>query len=132
MKCRIGGVITIKTRESSWWGTSLEFQADIGENLSNFNSGYLHFDIRGDSDIGFNIGFQTGRYLDGDQINSFVSFGPGSNKLVSEKWTSYKVPMTELNNGTDLVDVTGILSLLGQHRAENKQLFLKNIYYTQK
>jgi exo-beta-1,3-glucanase (GH17 family) len=126
------GIINIKTRESDWWGTSLEFQADIGENLSNFNSGYLHFDIRGDSDIGFNIGFQTGRYLDGDQINSFVSFGPGSNKPVSKEWTSYKVPITELNNGTDLVDVTGILSLLGQHRAENKQLFLKNIYYTQK
>ena len=37
----------------------------------------------------------------------------------------------ELVDGADLSDVTGILSLLGQHKAVNKQIFLKNIYYTQ-
>ena len=125
------GVVEIETRESDWWGTSLEFQADVGENLSNFNSGYLHFDIRGDSNIGFNIGFQTGRWLDGNQVNNFMVFGSASNNPVSNEWATYKLSIAELVDGADLSDVTGILSLLGQHKAVNKQIFLKNIYYTQ-
>ena len=125
------GVVEIETRESDWWGTSLEFQADIGENLSNFKSGYLHFDIRGDSDVAFNIGFQTGRWLDGNQVNNFMVFGSASNNPVSNEWATYKLSVAELVDGADLSDVTGILSLLGQHKAVNKQIFLKNIYYTQ-
>ena len=124
------GVVSIATRASDWWGTSLEFQAEVGENLENFKSGYLHFELRGDSDIGFNLGFQTGRYLDGDQVNSFAAFGPGTDRQVTDEWTSYKLSIDELNAGTDLKDVTGILSLLSQNRAENKQVQLKNIYFS--
>jgi hypothetical protein len=124
------GVVSIATRASDWWGTSLEFQAEVGENLENFKSGYLHFELRGDSDIGFNLGFQTGRYLDGDQVNSFAAFGPGAARQVTDEWTSYKLSIDELNAGTDLKDVTGILSLLSQNRAENKQVQLKNIYFS--
>ena len=80
------GIIEIVTRTSDWWGTSLEFQADVGENLSQFKSGYLHFDIRGDNTISFNIGFQTGRFLNGDQINSLLAFGRGTNYPVSDEW----------------------------------------------
>jgi len=49
---------------------------------------------------------------------------------VTDEWTSYKLSIDELNAGTDLKDVTGILSLLSQNRAENKQISLKNIYYS--
>jgi len=35
-----------------------------------------------------------------------------------------------LNAGTDLKDVTGMLSLLSPNRAENKQIYLRNIYYS--
>ncbi|MGB1245720.1 MAG: glycosyl hydrolase family 17 protein, partial [Porticoccaceae bacterium] len=125
------GVVAVTTRASDWWGTSLEFQAEVGENLHNFKSGYLHFEVKGDADVGFNIGFQTGRYLDGDQINSFAAFGPGTANLVTDKWASYKLSIEELNAGTDLKDVTGILSLLSPNRAENKQIYLRNIYYSQ-
>jgi hypothetical protein len=124
------GVVSITTRTSDWWGTSLEFQAEVGENLENFKSGYLHFEIRGDADVSFNIGFQTGRYLDGDQINSFAAFGPGTANQVTDQWTSYKLSIDELNAGTDLKDLTGILSLLSQNPGENKQISLKNIYYS--
>ncbi|MDA8885386.1 exo-beta-1,3-glucanase [Porticoccaceae bacterium] len=124
------GVVSITTRTSDWWGTSLEFQAEVGENLENFKSGYLHFEIRGDADVSFNIGFQTGRYLDGDQINSFAAFGPGTANQVTDHWTSYKLSIDELNAGTDLKDLTGILSLLSQNPGENKQISLKNIYYS--
>ena len=124
------GVVSITTRTSDWWGTSLEFQAEVGENLENFKSGYLHFEIRGDADVSFNIGFQTGRYLDGDQINSFAAFGPGTANQVTDQWSSYKLSIDELNAGTDLKDLTGILSLLSQNPGENKQISLKNIYYS--
>ena len=124
------GVVAVTTRASDWWGTSLEFQAEVGENLENFKSGYLHFDVRGDSDVGFNIGFQTGRYLDGDQVNSFAAFGPGTANQVTDKWASYKLSVEELNAGTDLKDVTGVLALLSPSRAENKQIYLKNIYFS--
>ena len=124
------GVVGITTRAGDWWGTSLEFQAEVGENLENFKSGYLHFEAKGDADVGFNIGFQTGRYLDGDQINSFAAFGPGTDNKVTDDWTSFKLSVNDLNAGTDLKDVTGILSLLSPNRAENKQIFLKNIYFS--
>jgi len=124
------GVVAVTTRASDWWGTSLEFQAEVGENLENFKSGYLHFEVKGDTDVGFNIGFQTGRYLEGDQVNSFAAFGPGTANQVTDKWTSYKLSIEQLNAGTDLKDVTGILSLLSPNRAENKQLYLRNIYYS--
>jgi len=39
------GVVSVATRASDWWGTSLEFQAEVGENLENFKSGYLHFEL---------------------------------------------------------------------------------------
>ena len=55
------GVVSITTRTSDWWGTSLEFQAEVGENLENFKSGYLHFEIRGDADVSFNIGSEKGK-----------------------------------------------------------------------
>ena len=124
------GVVSVVTRASDWWGTSLEFQAEVGENLENFKSGYLHFDVRGDAEVGFNIGFQTGRYLDGDQVNNFAAFGPDTDNPVTQQWASYKLSIAELNAGTDLKDVTGVLSLLSQHRAENKKLYLKNIYFS--
>lgn len=124
------GVVAVTTRASDWWGTSLEFQAEVGENLENFKSGYLHFEVKGDTDVGFNIGFQTGRYLEGDQVNSFAAFGPSTANQVTDKWTSYKLSIEQLNAGTDLKDVTGILSLLSPNRAENKQIYLRNIYYS--
>ena len=102
----------------------------MGENLENFKSGYLHFEVKGDADVGFNIGFQTGRYLEGDQVNSFAAFGPGTANQVTDKWASYKLSIEELNAGTDLKDVTGVLALLSPSRAENKQIYLKNIYFS--
>jgi len=49
---------------------------------------------------------------------------------VTQQWASYKLSIAELNAGTNLKDVTGVLSLLSQHRAENKKLYLKNIYFS--
>ena len=51
-------IIEVTTRTGDWWGGALELQGDLGEDLSNFKSGYLNFDIRGDQSLSFNIGFK--------------------------------------------------------------------------
>jgi hypothetical protein len=103
----------------------------VGENLSQFKSGYLHFDIRGDNTISFNIGFQTGRFLNGDQINSLLAIGHGTNYPVSDEWRRYKLPISLFRNNSEMIDVTGILSLLSQSPGNKEKIYIKNIYYTQ-
>ncbi len=125
------GVIKVVTRASDWWGSSLEFQADRGENLSQFKSGFLHFDLRGDEGTEMKIGFQTGRYLEGNQVNNFASFGPGLENQLTDEWTHYSIPLADINSGADMTDVTGILSLMSPTPAENKHIYVKNIYYSQ-
>jgi hypothetical protein len=124
------GVVIVETRSADWWGASLEFQADQGENLSNFQSGHLHFDIKGDESITFNMGFQTGRFLQGNQVNSFVAVGKGTEYPITEEWRTVKLPIAKLSKGTSMDNTTGILSFLSRARAEQKQIMVRNVYYT--
>ena len=123
-------VITIKTRDGDWWGASLELQAAKGEDLSEFSNGYLNLDIRGDTDFTFNVGYQTGRFLEGNQKNYFVPFGPDEHYKIGNAWTSFKIPMSKLCNATTPIDVTGILSLLSRGAGKNKTIHLRNIFYS--
>lgn len=123
-------VITIGTRDGDWWGASLEIQASEGEDLSEFSNGYLNFDIKGDADFAFNVGYQTGRFLEGNQKNYFVPFGPYERYKISKSWTSIKIPMSELSGTATPIDVTGILSFLSQGIGKNKHIQLKNIFYS--
>ena len=125
------GIIKIASRAGDWWGAGLELQSEVGEDLSRFRNGHLSFEIRGDADVAFRIGFQTGRWLAGDQINNFVAFGPGSDFPVSDQWTRYRIAIADLDAGGDLADVTTLLALLSQNQGVEKQIFLKNIYYSQ-
>ncbi|MGB1327879.1 MAG: glycosyl hydrolase family 17 protein [Porticoccaceae bacterium] len=123
-------VIEVTTRIGAWWGGALELQGDLGEDLSNFKSGYLNFDIRGDQSLTFNIGFQTGIFLAGTQVNNFVSFKPNSDKQLKDNWVTYKIPLAELDRGADLTDVRGALYVWSDIPADNKRLDIKNIYYS--
>ena len=127
------GVVTILTREGAqWgWGTGFEIQGKKGENLSKFKNGHLNFSIRGDSTLSFQIGYQSGRWEDGDQVNNFVEFGPDTSRKVGSRWISYKIPMSELDSGGNLKNVGNILSVLSTTRDQGKKIYLKNIYYTQ-
>lgn len=124
-------VIEVTTRIGDWWGGALELQGDLGEDLSNFKSGYLNFDIRGDASLRFNIGFQTGSFLADTQVNNFVSFKPNSEKQLEAHWVNYKLPLADLDRGADLTDVRGALYLWSDVPADNKRLEIKNIYYSQ-
>ena len=123
-------VITIKTRDGDWWGASLELQAAKGEDLSEFSDGYLNLDIRGDADFTFNVGYQTGRFLEGNQKNYFVPLGPDQRYKIGNGWTSFKIPMSQLSDATKPIDVTGILSLLSSGAGKNKIIHLRNIFYS--
>ena len=81
----------------------------------------MHFDIRGSSDVNFSLGFQTGNFLRGDQVNNFASFGPGTDYEIDEEWRSVSLPIAEIDGGTDMTDVTNIVAFLSQAKHPTRQ-----------
>ena len=122
------GVIEVTTGTGDWWGGGLEIQGGQGEDLSAFTEGFLRFDIKGDADLKFKVGFQTGDFLAGTQVNTGIPFG-GKRKLTKE-WKTYTFPLSfATQTGANLKDVTGLLYLHGASPKQQKQVFVKNIYY---
>lgn len=127
------GLLLVHTGKNTWWGTGLEIQgAGKGENLSLFDQGYLHFDMKGDTHSLFNLGFQTGSYSDGSQVNNFITIGPNQTYKLHETWQKYKISIRLLNKNTPLNDVTSVFYLMGINQFDGKSIYLKNIYLTQK
>ena len=119
-------------RVQQWgWGAGFEIQAKKGENLSKYKSGHLNLTIRGDSKVSFQIGYQSGRWADNNQVNNFVNFGPNTSRKLGSRWIDYKIPMSQLHNGGNLSDVGSVLSILSTTRDADKKIYIKNIYYTQ-
>lgn len=126
-----GGVVRVETRAGDWWGASLELDAERGEDLSAFKRGTLHFEIRGSDDVNFSLGFQTGNFLRGDQINNFANFGPDSERRITNEWQAVAVAISEIDGGSDMTDVTNLIAFLSQERAAEREIFLRNIYFSQ-
>ncbi len=107
-------VIQVFTGTGAWWGCALELQGGgQGEHLGRYASGRMHFELRGDPQAAFELGFQTGTFAAGNQTNNFVTFGPEGAKTVTEAWASYSIPIDALRRGADLTDVTSVLFLRG-------------------
>ena len=126
----LDGVIKVVTGTGDWWGSALEIKGGQGEDLSKFANGHLYFDIKGETISSFNIGFQTGRFAEGSQTNNYVTFGANENYTISNKWKTFEIPMSALNKGADLKDVTGLIYLVGLNHFDGKSLEVRNIYYT--
>jgi exo-beta-1,3-glucanase (GH17 family) len=124
------GVIEVTTGTGGWWGCALEIKGGVGEDLSAFASGYLNFEIRGQTTSTFKLGFQTGIFAEGDQVNNTVLFGSGLERSISGTWTAFKIPLSELNAGANLKDVTGLFFLLGEDDFDGRTIHLKNIFYS--
>ena len=124
------GVIDITTGTGGWWGCALELESDAsGEDLSNFKKGSLHFEMKGETEAEFSLGFQTGRFPRGDQVNNAVIFGPGKTHTVRKDWSSYSISMEELDKGANFEDVTSLIYLRGDKNNDGKHLYIKNIYF---
>ena len=124
------GIIEVKTGTGAWWGCALEIVGGTGENLSNYKSGKLNFEIKGNTISSFQIGFQTGSFAEGTQTNNQIIFGPETNCSITEKWKSYSIPITELVQGANLNDVTAPLFFRGDKDFDGKDIHIKNIYYS--
>ncbi len=79
----------------------------------------------------FSIGFQTGSYLRGDQVNNFAAFGPGTAHDISASWTSVELSMAKINGGTDLTDVTNVIAFLSQNKGGDQEILVRNIVFSQ-
>lgn len=124
------GIIEVKSGTGSWWGCALEIVGGTGENLSNFKSGKLNFEIKGNIRSSFQIGFQTGSFAQGTQTNNQINFGPESNYSITDEWISYSFPIAELDQGANLNDVTAPLFFRGDKDFDGKDIYIKNIYYS--
>ena len=126
---------TIRTRitpgTGDWWGCALEIQAEgKGENLSEFASGYFHFEIKGNTTTQIEIGFQTGLYAAGTQVNNQIVFGHDKTYQLSNQWKSYAIPLAQLNQGGDLNEVTSLLFIRGQSGEGTATIDLRNVYFS--
>jgi hypothetical protein len=126
-------VIHISTGAGRWWGCALEVEpGSPGEDLSGFQGGTLHFEIKGSTGAPFQLGFQTGLFPRGDQTNNFVRFGPEKDYVLKTDWVKHAIPIAELDQGADFVDVTSLFYLRADEQTDGKDIYLKNIYYTVK
>ena len=107
------------------------FCAEVGENLSNFREGRMHFEIRGSSDVNFSLGFQTGSFLRGDQVNNFADFGPETENEIGDAWRAVELAIPSIDGGTDMTDVTNIVAFFSQEKAPDRSIFVRNIYFSQ-
>lgn len=124
------GLIEVKTGAGEWWGCALEMNDQVGEDLTGFAGGTLHFEIRGEGNPRFSLGFQTGLYPKGNQVNSFVTFGPGEERRITPEWTAHSIPIAELDQGANLADVTSLLAFMGTTQPNQEVFMVRNIWYS--
>jgi exo-beta-1,3-glucanase (GH17 family) len=125
------GVVTVTTGTGSWWGAALEIEAATGENLSGFTGGTLVFDIKGDTQSSFNIGFQSGVYDSSSrpQVNNYVTFGSNQSRSITSSWVTHEILVSEINKGADFTDITSLLYFMGASAFDGKTIDVRNISY---
>ena len=125
--------VTTGHEGESWWGCGTELKGgDEGENLTKFEDGFLNFDIKGETAASFEIGFQTGSFSDGNQVNNSGMFNRDNQKIVTSNWKTYRLKISDLLADKSLEDVRGIIFIKGDKNFDGKKLWLRNIYYSQK
>ena len=123
--------LMVNPGRGAWWGCALEIQTDgKGENLEQFQNGWIHFEIKGLHRSKFAIGFQTGQYAAGTQTNNFIEFGPNSSRKLTADWQTYKVKVSELNKGAKLKDVTSLLFFRGENAGDTNEIVVRKVYYS--
>ncbi len=126
----VDGAIKVTTGSGEWWGCALELDGGVGEDLSAFKSGYVHFKIKGNPKSVFELGFHTGSFARDTQVKNYVSFAPGSKYSIQDGWSDYSIPFSELDKGANMKDLSGLLYFRGDVDLDGEHLYLKDIYYS--
>ena len=125
------GIIILQSGTGAWWGAGIEIQGNgKGENLSLFENGKLHFDIKGTTKSSFNLGFQTGYYTEETLINNYVSFGFDMPYSLNEDWQHMTFNIKDLNVQGNLENVTAPIYIMGADQFDGGFIYLKNIFFT--
>lgn len=125
-------VIEINTGSGEWWGCALELDAQgKGENMQAFANGTIHFDLRGSTMATVQIGFQSGVWSMGNQVNAHAVFTPGTERQVTNEWQTYQIPISEISKEANLKNITSLLYLLGTANNDGKEIQLRNVYWSQ-
>ncbi|MEM1219425.1 MAG: glycosyl hydrolase family 17 protein [Bacteroidota bacterium] len=125
------GILEIKPGTGDWWGCGLEMTSEVGEDLSAFAAGTLHFDMKGSDMFPFTMGYQSGTWSGGNQTNNFLRVGKEEAYQIKLEWTSYSIPVADINQGANWKDITAPLFFRGDVKGEGQEIYLRNIYYTQ-
>ena len=122
--------IHITTGSGDWWGCALELDAGgIGENLTGFNDGFLHFEVKGTTTASLQFGFQTGNFNAGNQVNAHVAVnGLAANS--ADTWQQIRIPIADVAAEADLTNVTALLYVLGTGATDGQEIMLRNIYWS--
>lgn len=125
-------LIEISTGTGPWWGCAIEVEGVTGEDLSLFEDGLIHFEIKGATLSSFDLGIQTGSYTLGDQVNHFIPFNTPQGYALSSNWTTYSIPINSIIKQGELSNVTSLLFLRGIEDFDGKEVYIRNLYYSQK
>ena len=122
------GVINVTTAAAGaeWWGAGVE---GGNTDLTEFKGGNLVFDIKGDTTSSFKIGFQTGTWAGGDQVNNFVTFASGSARAITADWVTHTIPLSELDEGANWTEVTAPFAVMGDTDFDGLTIQIKNISF---
>jgi len=132
LKLTLENIIELKTGTGTWWGGALELQSgNRGEDLSAFAGGNLCFEMKGDTRSVFLLGFQTGKYAQGNQVGNYVRFGPGEAYSVDKEWKKVTIKIRDLDKGADLSNVTAPIYFMGEKDFDGGKIELRNIYWEQ-
>ncbi|MCP4045454.1 MAG: exo-beta-1,3-glucanase [Gammaproteobacteria bacterium] len=124
------GIIEVKTGSSEEWGCALELDGGVGEDLSAFVSGYVHFKIKGDPESVFDLGVHTGSFAKGTQVKNHVRFAPRTEYSTEDDWKDYSIPFSGLGKDANMKDLSGLLYLTGDVDLDGGYLYLKDIHYS--
>ncbi len=123
--------VTTGHEGEGWWGCAAELKAGgKGENLSNFSDGYLNFEMKGNTASSFQLGFQTGSFSDGTQVNNAIIFNADKKNIVRKNWTKYAIKISDLQKDKKIDDVTGLIYFKGDKNFDGKTILIRNIYYS--
>ena len=128
-------IVQITSGTGPWWGCALEL-ARFGENLTEFTSGHLHFEIKGDLSTPFELGVQSGNFGAGTQVNAKVTFNIKDGISLTDQWVAHRIPMSDLTKSIDgsrpldLSNITSLLFVRGTDGVSSQPIALRNIYFS--